>query len=344
MGYDGSNLNCLIKWLYRYLEMSEMEAPWRYFSNRQHILQVLSFVRKKQKNKKPASIIRLGDGEGRLLGFPELVKKQPDDLSDKDSKYLDYSLNIWFGHTDFDEGLLKDISSQLRQAVKHADIIGLPRKNQYRAHGAYRLVFDAMDRYQLWDDKQAYTDAALHRYLQFGLFYSDILDHLDFAGIITGRKNLARLVQRAFNITHVDEHLIPEEAQYATGAIAEHFPSRFNALKQEINVPYKGAVYLVGAGALGKIYCQWIKQAGGIAIDIGSICDSWSKQGRKMREDLNIDDYMDSNRKILSLKDKIERFNKIIDEINIDTEKMTDKHLEQFFLIEKQMRNDSERT
>ncbi len=313
-----------------------MEPPERYFLNRQHVLQVLSFVQQKQKNKEPASIIRLGDGEGRLLGFPELVRKKQDNPADKDSKYLDYSLNIWFGHTDFDEGLLGDISLQLRHAVKHADIVGLPRKNQYHAHGAYRLVFDAMDRYQLWNDQQAYTDAALHRYLQFGLFYSNILDNLDFAGIITGRNKLASLIQHAFNIAHIDEHLIPEEAQYATGVVAEHLPSRFNTLKNEIRVPYKGAVYLVGAGALGKIYCQWVKQAGGIAIDIGSICDSWSKQGRKMREDLNIDGYI-GNRRVQTLKDKIGRFNKIIDEINIDTEKMTDKYLEHFLLIGGQM-------
>ena len=34
-------------------------------------------------------------------------------------------------------------------------------------------------------------------------------------------------------------------------------------------------VVLVSAGMLGKIYCHWIKQAGGVAIDIGSAADHW---------------------------------------------------------------------
>jgi hypothetical protein len=303
-----------------------MEFPDRYFSHRQHVLQVLSFVLKKQKLKESASIIRLGDGEGRLLGFPEIVKKQQNDPSDKDSKYLDYSLNIWFGRNDIAEQTLEELSLQLRDAVKHADIIGLPRKRQYHAHGAYRLVFEAMDRYRLWDDQQAYTDAAIHRYLQFGLFYSDILDNLDFVGLITGRKNLAALIQPIFNIAQVDEHLIPEEVQYATGPVAEHFPSRFNTLKHEIKVPYKGAVYLVGAGALGKIYCQWIKQAGGIAIDIGSICDSWSKEGRKMRECHDIDHYKTLSN--ITHREKIARYNSIIDDFNMDAGILTPADLD----------------
>ena len=45
-------------------------------------------------------------------------------------------------------------------------------------------------------------------------------------------------------------------------------------------MPFPGAVFLVGAGALGKIYCQWIKERGGIALDIGSMCDAWAEVGR----------------------------------------------------------------
>jgi hypothetical protein len=37
-----------------------------------------------------------------------------------------------------------------------------------------------------------------------------------------------------------------------------------------------GEVWLVGAGVLGKVYCQAIKAAGGVAIDVGSVLDVWS--------------------------------------------------------------------
>ena len=34
--------------------------------------------------------------------------------------------------------------------------------------------------------------------------------------------------------------------------------------------------FLVGAGVLGKIYCDRIKARGGVALDVGSILDSWA--------------------------------------------------------------------
>ena len=37
-----------------------------------------------------------------------------------------------------------------------------------------------------------------------------------------------------------------------------------------------GTTFLVGVGVLGKVYCDRIKGKGGVAIDIGSILDSWA--------------------------------------------------------------------
>ena len=59
-----------------------------------------------------------------------------------------------------------------------------------------------------------------------------------------------------------------------------HYPDGYRELYEKLEVPFPGALFLVGAGAFGKIYCHWIKQRGGVAIDIGSICDSWAGIGR----------------------------------------------------------------
>jgi len=40
--------------------------------------------------------------------------------------------------------------------------------------------------------------------------------------------------------------------------------------------PTRGAVFIVGAGILGKIYAHLIHQRGGIAIDVGSVLDGWA--------------------------------------------------------------------
>ena len=315
----------------------------KYFSNRYSVLDVLSLLLYKIKNKQPLSVIRLGDGEGRLLGYPDFVAKTGG------AESLDHSLNIWFGHADFSKNSLVDLSGQLREAVENADVIGLPRIKQYDANIAYRNVYDAMEQFNLNTPSHIYTDAALHRYLQFGLFYKQILNGRDFLGLVTGRKNLATIIKDTFNIKHIESHLIPEEAHYSKHPVAEHFPNRFDELKDEIKVPYAGAVYLVGAGALGKIYCHWIKEAGGIAIDIGCICDSWSKEGRSMHEYNNIDHCNDPSFLLSglssglssrlsselssekqSLEKQIDRYNYIVDDFNIDTTRITSDHLDAF--------------
>jgi len=38
----------------------------------------------------------------------------------------------------------------------------------------------------------------------------------------------------------------------------------------------RGTVFLVGAGVCGKLYCEAIRRAGSIAIDIGSTFDLWA--------------------------------------------------------------------
>jgi len=54
-----------------------------------------------------------------------------------------------------------------------------------------------------------------------------------------------------------------------------HFPDMYHELYRRIDVPRRGAVFLVAGGMLGKIYCTWIRERGGIAIDAGSVVDAW---------------------------------------------------------------------
>jgi hypothetical protein len=57
----------------------------------------------------------------------------------------------------------------------------------------------------------------------------------------------------------------------------KHYPALFNLIPKWLDEqPAKGNVFLVGAGGLGKVYCNWIKQRGGVAIDMGSILDGWA--------------------------------------------------------------------
>ena len=107
------------------------ELEDKYFSNRYNELGVLSLILSKIKNEESLSLIRLGDGEGRMLGYPELVAKEG-----SGGESLDFSLNIWFGHGNFSEASLIDLSLQLRKAVSGADIVGRTCAVFYQICGA----------------------------------------------------------------------------------------------------------------------------------------------------------------------------------------------------------------
>jgi hypothetical protein len=93
----------------------------------------------------------------------------------------------------------------------------------------------------------------------------------DYCGVISAR-NLELPVKEAFNIERVELFEVPgcRIAPNGMNAKLSHYPERFNELKRALKVPLNGAPFLIGAGLFGKTYCHWIKERGGIALDVGS--------------------------------------------------------------------------
>ncbi len=272
------------------------------------VLEVMSSIVSAIEEGVPFSMVRLGDGEGRVLAYPELISKTE----------LDFSLDIWFGRTDFDLETLIQISEQLRASISSADVIGVPRAKQRNAM-AYQYVFDVINRDRLASDTSLICDAAVHRYLQFGLFYRDILFKRDFVGLINGR-DISQKIEAVFQVKNTKFYSVPQEAKYADGFVDRHYPDFFKSIEENLYVPYPGALFLVGAGVLGKIYCHWIKSRGGIALDIGAIFDSWAGSGRLQDSHHSLDNY--ANYDSLSLNDRLEKFNTCCDYFDIDTDRL----------------------
>ena len=215
----------------------------------------------------PASLIRIGDGELAMLGYgAQAPWAQTSEC-----------LQVWFGRDDFDPVLLENMARQLRQAVRRASVVGLPRPARQRRDAFCSFVADVYDQYQLRTPGQLFTDCALQRFWQMLLAYRDLIADLPFLGVVTSR-DLGPRIGETFNIRNVVVYPVPSEHR-APGVfdnIGPHFPERFEQLCAELAVPYRGAVFIVGAGALGKIYADIICQRGGIAIDAGSVLDGWA--------------------------------------------------------------------
>lgn len=255
----------------------------------------------------PASMIRLGDGESAILGYPELTTH--DDVS--------RSWRVWLGDENFQESDICDLAKQLQFAISSCDMLGLPRLKQCQKHHLYGKVYAAIDRLGLLTDRHVIVDAALHRLLQFALLCRPILSELPFLGIVSSRQ-IGDSLGSLFNIKDIAFYRIRGEAIFPGPVKERHYPDSFHRLYESIKVPFRGAVFLVGAGVFGKIYCQWIKERGGIALDVGSMCDSWGDMmTRKPNPALGLDVYREMP--VIPADSSIHRYNDLCDQKNLDT-------------------------
>lgn len=242
-------------------------------------------------NSRPFSIIRLGDGEGRVLGYPDFFS---------DREVLTQVLYYHFGAPSINQ-LMNDrpadwipyamttLKAMLVPSIQNADVIGLPISNFYREKS--KAVYSGM---------LGYSCAMF-----YGLSYSRRLDERNYSGtnlfqIIAGRgemfRDISQLAQRVHivgpwdltgelggalgrdDLHHVE---VPGHATWRGSGGQGQFPVLYKYVENKIIAlgDLKGQLFFVGAGILGKYYCDLIKRRGGVALDIGSVFDSWAGRG-----------------------------------------------------------------
>ena len=278
-------------------------------AERLNAFQVFLAIRGCVRARHPMSVIRLGDGEGAIMGYPTMTTRMD----------VDRSLKIWLRHTDVDDRDVVRLSEALKEAVREADIVGAPRRKQIQdGFRLWRTVHEEISAFQLPGPDTALTHTALHRLLQHALLYRPLLRDADFLGVITCRR-VEEPLRELFGIGEVRWYGVRGELEDTGEIETPHFPDGFEELRETLEVPYRGAVFLVGAGVFGKIYCQWIKERGGIAIDIGSVFDAWAGVGRVGESELALDVYRQHPR--IGRADAIRRYNALADKFALDVPK-----------------------
>jgi hypothetical protein len=223
----------------------------------------------------PTSVVRLGDGEFAILG---LGREAP-------IEHTEHALGVWLGHFRPDQACLARFADELREAVRQSDLIGVPRASRQRQDVYCQYVAPIFHHYRLLREGQVFTDCGLHHFMQIALAFEDMIRGLPFVGLV-GCRDLGSALCRVFDIAGYRFYPVPAEGgDRANPAVIgrPHFPDRYLELLEILEVPFPGAVFLVGAGAFGKVYCQRIKSLGGIAIDIGSLMDAWANVASRKR-------------------------------------------------------------
>lgn len=215
--------------------------------------------------KKGFSLIRMGHCENRLFGYGYTYG-----WSDVKETYA-----IQFG-TNLSEQETHAISHGMRDAVRNADVLGVP---PLAGFGATKLrVFENSTYVHLRDFSQLsakkYTDVNIHLQFFFRQEFGDFLRAFPEISVI-GSRDVEQVLRRNLGV-EVRSFKIPAEFRFADQALpVHHYPDVFRALLDELPTKVKpGDLFLVGAGVLGKIYCDVIKRHGGVAIDVGSLMDA----------------------------------------------------------------------
>ena len=217
------------------------------------------------KNPRPFAHIRFGDGEGIVMGYPEHT---PENRARQ-------RWTKWIGQNNIE---MKSFAKMIRESVKAADIVGTPCKRHQIVNQDWRNVKIFMDRYGLLanDKKTCCMDCTIE--LQKRGLYKTLLSGRKKIYYISCR-DVTNELKEKFNIEYVKGfHLPPQHTPFKGKVLTNdsHYPYMYNFIKAWLEIhDLRNKVWLVGAGGLGKIYCTWIKEAGGIALDIGSIFDGW---------------------------------------------------------------------
>ncbi|NMC64457.1 MAG: tetratricopeptide repeat protein [SAR324 cluster bacterium] len=212
-------------------------------------------------NNQPFSLVRVGDGERlvlsqsnkNLLGATATANSVPRALGEKE-----------------ETAVLK----MLHAALLNADVLGLPSEKLLITSEAWREVLRNLPKEldPLLFEKIIVTDPQCHQHLYWSGRLKRLLMGLDFCGYISTH-DLDEEIKKC-GIHRIDKYIVPGEEMYKINLKEDpHYPTYFREIVSSIRVPYAGALFLVGAGVLGKIYCDVIKEKGGCAIDIGVVMD-----------------------------------------------------------------------
>lgn len=213
---------------------------------------------------KRLSIVRIGDGEGIILNALSSIQALELASNAVLKRQLGYSPNL--------DGI-KAIRANLIAAYEGADIIGVPMHAQ--ATNSHWTKTEGIMRVNcsITIDKLTSTDIA-YDMLNAGMF-DKLLTGIHCLCYISCRQLEERIAAK-WGIERVCGYHIAPEAKFSTYSGEPHWPIQFNKTQRWMDCQYpEGKLLLVGAGVVGKIYCNWWRDRGGIAFDLGSVMDEW---------------------------------------------------------------------
>ena len=235
------------------------------------------------RRRRPFSLIRIGDGEGNILGAFE-----PDFRPARDHSTRDI-LGMMFATADFPLGELSLMRRDMIDGLINADVLGvsdwfrvgrlevLRRSTDGRADirgymGSYESILQVSEQLrQSTRRPPLVVSNHVHRHMMES--YGAVVAAADEV-ILVGPYDLASSFRGVFGGRRVQTRIIPNQASSTPGEGAKWYPETYQRLLSDLEAG-PGVLVLVAAGLLGKALCRHAQSQGGVAIDVGSVVDVW---------------------------------------------------------------------
>lgn len=212
---------------------------------------------------RPVSIVRAGDGENLVLRSDDSLQAYKQCIESVMIRQMGYEPTM---------GEVKAIRHNLMEAYSKADIIGVPMHSNLSDLGKHWTGVQEMIEPLATSNKRCSTDVC-YELLYSGQLHEWLRDK-PVVNYISCR-DIDEPLKRVLGVRQVNSFIIAPEHKFTSGYEGEkHYPDQFNKMEWWMNAaPCAGNPCLVGAGVIGKIYCNWFRDRGGIAIDMGAVFD-----------------------------------------------------------------------
>ncbi len=228
----------------------------------------------------PFSVVRIGDGEMNLLSFGAYAA-----TPNLDRYSVSTLMAIQQDSFEPDETWMLMLRDMMLSCILQADVvgvIGLWQPNAGRvdkllevfandprgASGHWRAI-DYMLRLARQGVLQGKIVASAHLYFGVLRRLDDILHHAEQVLLVTNRAALRATLAEHFPGSRFDVLAVGNSDKSAALPPATS-PEFLVAVERELPRDMRGYCCLIGAGPWAEIYCSWVKQRGGVGIDIGS--------------------------------------------------------------------------
>lgn len=238
----------------------------------------------------PFSLVRIGDGEGNLLGALDPDFRAARDFSTR------LILEMMFGDPDFTVQEIETIRDDMRRAVLSADVLGVSDHVRIGRLQTLRQIPEGREdvrgymgscesilqvaRLLREGDGHGHVAVSNHAHRYMMPWLAQVVAEAKQI-VLVGPYDLTRQFAASFGRADLQMRLIPNQASSSPGEGAKWFPDLYQSLIDDLPVR-SGTLVLAAAGVLGKPLCAAAKARGGVALDIGSAVDVW--RGKPVRK------------------------------------------------------------